>query len=210
LAANYFRFYIADILAKKYEAQSFLYLDTDTYISRDMQELFRPPLPLAAMGAQNLDKCSLGKMLLLNDERLKQVGIKEEDACLTASVMLVNITAWTHLHITDSVEHWLAANAASKLWHLGSMPPLMVALHGKWRPLGGDIVGDLKGVNSCSALCESIEKCVVAHPFKLEMFRRKAKEACSNGEAPPCVVDPVPQPDNESLQHGISCLEEKP
>jgi hypothetical protein len=73
--------------------------------------------------------------------------MRREDKCLAASVMLVNITLWEDRNITERVEELLESNLQKKLWHLGSMPPIMVVLHDKWATLGDRIL-DGKG-SSC-------------------------------------------------------------
>jgi len=168
-AANYFRFYIPDFLRRKYGAQAFLYLDSDTVFRADGLKglLGARPLPLALAGKQDKKWCTLGKMLLLDDPRLAGLGLKPNGACITASAMVYNISAWAAANMTATVERLLAENAEAKLWHLGSMPPLMVALHGRWKPLPSSIVKDGKG-SDCSWLQRTGEgsRPLLVHPFK--------------------------------------------
>lgn len=164
VAANYFRFYLASLLKGMYDAEAFLYLDTDTvFVGNGLDDLFVAPLPVASFGQQELTSCTLGKMLLLDDMRIKHLGFKPRDPCLAASVMLVNTTLWIDQNVTKDIEVLIESNAKSKLWHLGSMPPLMIALHGQWRSLG-EKIQDGKG-SDCSWLDIHTEKTII-HPFK--------------------------------------------
>ena len=73
----------------------------------------------------------------------------------------------------DKLEELLATNADKKLWHLGSMPPLMIAMHDKWKSLK-EIVKDGKGAN-CAALLPLSQGSMMVHPFKdicAELFER--------------------------------------
>ena len=164
-AANYYRFYAPSLLRQCYNAKLFLYLDTDVLFMRSgLDGLFSSttPIPIVSAGVQRLQNCRMDRMLLLNDPRLAGLGLRPDDPCLTASVMLVNISAWIAANTTQRVEMYLAQNAVKKLWHLGSMPPLMIVLAGKWAQLPG--IADGKGSN-----CESVGRyrgSLLVHPFK--------------------------------------------
>jgi hypothetical protein len=93
LASNYFRYYLPKIMYENFNARSFLYLDTDSLIvGSNLGQIFRPPLPLANFGEQDIKSCTAAKILLLNDVRLKPYDIKPDDVCLAAAVMLVNVS----------------------------------------------------------------------------------------------------------------------
>lgn len=182
-AANYFRFYCASILHELYSANSFLYLDVDTvFLAPGLKMLFQRPLPLASFGIQERQTCTAGKMLLLHDKRLEHYGIKPRDPCLAAAVMLVNISRWMSENITEKLDDALLMNAQQKLWHLGSLPPLMVVLNRKWTSLQS-IILDGKGSN-----CETIQESehLIAHPFKDECakFRRPQPRVCHSFNCP--------------------------
>ena len=187
-AANYFRFYIPDFLRRTYGAQAFLYLDSDTVFRADGLEglLGARPLPLALAGKQEKKWCTLGKMLLLDDPRLGGLGLKPDGSCITASAMVYNISAWAAANMTATVERLLAENAEAKLWHLGSMPPLMVALHGRWKPLPSSVVKDGKG-SDCSWLEQRTgegSRPLLVHPFKSVCAHEMAVSAtvCMEGD----------------------------
>eukprot|EP00605_Chrysophyceae_sp_TOSAG23-4_P001495 GSChrysophyteH1.ASY1.ANO1.1636.1 assembled CDS len=164
LKANYFRFYAPNLL--KDEMELFLYVDTDTlFLNGGLDQLFSTPLltPIAS-GVQNPKNCWFGKIINLNDERVKNLNIDNQDSCLTASVLLVNITTWNREDMTKKVETWLTANTNEKLWDLGSMPPLMLAAHGNWKQLTN--IYDSKG-HDCKTLDEITHSgALIAHPFK--------------------------------------------
>jgi hypothetical protein len=177
-SANYFRYYCASILRQQYSAESFLYVDTDTvFVTAGLGALFQRPLPLASFGVQNQHTCTADKMLLLHDERLKHYKINKHDPCLASGVMLVNISLWVAENITSKLEEALVMNAQHKLWHLGSLPPLMVVLHGKWISLAHKVM-DGKGSN-----CETIQasRHLIVHPFKAECSKfRSQPRICSS------------------------------
>ena len=170
-AANYYRFYMPKFLRDAYGAGSFLYLDSDTiFLASGLEELLNArPLPLAMAGEQKIKSCTVGKMLLLDDMRLRSLGLEPHGTCLAPSVMVYNTSLWLATNMTTTVERLLAQNAAAKLWHLGSMPPLMVALHGRWTAFPSSIVSDGKG-SDCSWLQRSGwpggRLPTLVHPFK--------------------------------------------
>ena len=169
-AANYFRFYIPSYLRRHFGAASMLYLDTDTvFLQNGLPALFEPvgggKLPLATFGEQDLKNCYVGKMLLLSDKRLSGLGMKSDDPCLAASVMLVNVELWERRGITERVEELLASNTKEKLWHLGSMPPLMVVMHKQWVSMGARVL-DGKGSDCSSLQRKGLSEGILMHQFK--------------------------------------------
>ena len=165
-AANYFRFYCAGYLKRNFNAESFLYLDTDTvFVGNGLTEFFQEPIPLVSFGEQKRSSCSTGSILVLENKKLKNLGIQGNSPCLAASVMLVNISLWIENNTTEILEELLSNNADEKMWHLGSMPPLMIAFHNKWTSLTHKVV-DGKG-SSCETLQNITFPALIIHPFKV-------------------------------------------
>ena len=149
--SNYWRFYLARYM-RSINVSDFLYLDADTMVEGDLTSIYIPTLQAmrerglsVASGRQKLSTCTNARMLagIKNRTLHEQLG----NYCLTASVMLVDVQRWIDLEVTATVEKWLRLNYESKeaLWYLGSMPPLILALAGKW--LRWDSVIDMKGVS---------------------------------------------------------------
>jgi hypothetical protein len=182
LKANYLRFYAPEIMSTKYGARSFLYLDSDTlFVNSGLLKLFSTPSPNAvASGVQMKRQCWFGKIIDLQDARVSRMHIRNDEPCLMASVMLVNVSEWRHQNVTHNVEKWLAANMEKKLWNLGSMPPLMLAIHNKWTQLGNIYDGKATG-------CKDLHKmessgALLVHPMK--------DLSCADLCAPPILCQP--------------------
>lgn len=171
LAANYFRFYAANFLHTHFQAASFLYLDTDTVtIKAGFADLFQTNPPVASFGTTGAYDCRVGDMLLLDDARLSNLAVNPDDPCLVSAVMLVNVRLWIEQGITAKLESLLKSNKKKKMWHTGSLPPLMVALNAKWGPLNGVVVNgedsnkeEKEDSNNCSSVYHGG---LMVHPFK--------------------------------------------
>ena len=105
-------------------------------------------------------------------------GLEQHGVCLAASVMLINVSTWLARNTTGEVERLLAANAENKLWHLGSMPPLVIALRGGgWATLAG--VADGKG-SSCSTRGRfNASGAALVHTFKDVCSRPPTPTVCN-------------------------------
>mmetsp|Transcript_7895 Transcript_7895/g.24068 ORF Transcript_7895/g.24068 Transcript_7895/m.24068 type:complete len:691 (-) Transcript_7895:18-2090(-) len=165
-AANYFRFYVPKLMWDEHRAETFLYLDTDTlFLKRgSLPGLFaqraEPPLIVRA-GTQSTKNCVVGH--IVPPQNFPEKHLDAKGVCLAASVMLVNVTTWLSQNTTGEIERLLEANAKKKLWNLGSMPPLVVALAGgKWAKLSG--IADGKG-SSCEKR-GGFDWAALVHPFK--------------------------------------------
>ena len=121
------------------------FLETyDAEVLRLVQQGEVPNPPVVATGVQGKTVCWHGKMFNLDDERLAGVRDAIGSRCLTASVLLVDVQRWISQGITESVESLLKSNYEKPMWYLGSMPPLILALRGRW--VQWERVVDMKGL----------------------------------------------------------------
>ena len=107
-------------------------------------------------------------MVRVTDPRLRQYKFEPREACLVAGVMIVHIDRWLQLGLRERVEELLEMNAEQQLWHLGSMPPLIVALgHRNWERLSSRQIVDMKGRVCCAPAEETPwQDAVLLHPVQ--------------------------------------------
>ena len=55
--------------------------------------------------------------------------------CLASVMLVIDVQRWLARNTTAAVESWLAQNAQRRMWKLGSLPPLMLALGQHWERL---------------------------------------------------------------------------
>jgi len=170
-ASNFMRFYIPSVLAERHHADRLMYLDGDTLVVHDVATLYDAALTHslhAVASAKQLRKnCVWKKMINVKDHRLQGLDVDGSDECLTASVMIVDVKRWRQRNITAEVERWIASNVNEKLYYLGSMPPLMLALGREWERLPTGAVVDMKGIKCCPKSQDVIWRhAVVLHPVK--------------------------------------------
>ena len=169
--ANYLRFYLPELLPD--HVSKFFYLDYDVVTVGDLATVFdnhaNGNVALAA-GVQNVT-CSAGKTLVLGDERLAGLGLQATDPCIASAIMIINRKAWLDQKRREGLERWLAENKRKKLWHLGSMPPLMTEFAGEWEHLPPDLVIDNKRDTFAANSTTAIQKGgVLLHPVKDPRF----------------------------------------
>jgi len=167
----YVRFFIPHILDKS--VGKYLYLDTDTLVVADLAAAYDGVLNgkyTLAAGAQNTSLCTLGKMLDLSDERLKPLGIKASDKCLSGGAFFVDRWRWLKENRTQRWQHWIDENYKKKLYYLGCMPPQMIDFHNQWEEVPDTLLRDFKGHKCCppkysGSLLQNGQS-VIIHPFK--------------------------------------------
>lgn len=142
--AEYMRFYLPAALRAL--ARKILYLDVRTVALHDVGALYDAALSQSswsvAAGVQRADVCRLGKLLNVSDARAQQVrpsGWSQKQwaaaPCLASVMLVIDVQRWLARNTTAAVESWLAQNAQRRMWKLGSLPPLMLALGQHWERL---------------------------------------------------------------------------
>ena len=173
--ANYLRFYLPELLPA--DISKFFYFDYDVVTVGDLAGVYdshaNGNVTLAA-GVQTF--CQAAKMFVMDDERLVGLGIKPDDPCIASAIILVNRKAWIQQKRRNSIEGWLAENQKKKLWHLGSLSPLMTEFAGEWQHLPPNLVGDNKAFKFATTSQKAIEKgAVLLHSVKDPRFVAKQR-----------------------------------
>ena len=182
--ANYMRFYLPTALRHVTGIVKALYLDVDTVALHDVAPLYDRALATSAhavaAGVQRADTCTLRKVFNFSEARV--IGAKppaltmaawQARPCITASVIVMHLKRWRDRQLTRRVEAWLRVNAeaavhgSGRLWRLGSMPPLILALQEEWERLLPAHVVDMKR-RACCPKSEGATwaRAVLLHPVK--------------------------------------------
>lgn len=101
------------------------------------------------------------------------ISIWKRRKCITASVLIIHLKRWHARQLTRAVEGWMQSNVEGmqdgrgRLWRLGSMPPLILALREEWERLPPARVVDMKGRFCCSQNHSALwAQAVLLHPTK--------------------------------------------
>jgi lipopolysaccharide biosynthesis glycosyltransferase len=137
---NFARFYLAALLPR---VNRLVYLDSDVIVNGDITELWRVKLP-AGMAVAAVPRAEAHFRYsryakTCSDLFATRHGRRLNGSLPTfnAGVLLVDLSRWRSLQLTQDAEWWLAQHRASPsgLWSLGSQPALHLVLYGRWATL---------------------------------------------------------------------------
>ena len=101
-SSNFVRFYAPDYLYQYYQSTRMLYLDTDTYAIDDIGLMYFTTMvnhTSFASGIQNIKNCHFAKIFHLQHDVIRPLHIDPNSACLTASVLLIDINRLYIWHV---------------------------------------------------------------------------------------------------------------
>lgn len=143
---NFARFYLAELLPS---VRRVVYLDADVVVLRDLAALFddHTATAVAAVPRPKMRPCynknaSRPGMFFCDDPKARAVfrsnGIDDPDEQLSAfnaGVAAFDLDVWRERGLRQRAEFWIRAHATTRLWRLGSNPPLVLVAAGSFRPL---------------------------------------------------------------------------
>ncbi|KAL3813755.1 hypothetical protein ACJIZ3_015023 [Penstemon smallii] len=184
---NYARIYLGQILDPC--VTRVVYIDSDTIVVDDIQELFFTTLTGSkVIGAPEYCQVNLTKYFndpFWSDPILSSVFEGKKACYFNTGVMVMDLGKWRERDYTMEIEKWMEIQKEKRIYELGSLPPFLLVFGGeiegidhRWTQhgLGGDNV-----VNSCRSL----------HPGRVSLLHwsGKGKPWVRLDQGRPCPVD---------------------
>lgn len=126
-----------------------------------MPRVSRSPALLAS-GIQGTRYCTLKKIIEVRDPRLDG-KFPPNGECLAGGVLFLNLAKWRQSGVVSRIERRIEQNTLKKLYSLGSMPPLILAVGDDWERLPSEYVYDGKKTHCCM---DFFNKTCILHPAK--------------------------------------------
>ncbi|KAL7105100.1 hypothetical protein ACP275_07G023900 [Erythranthe tilingii] len=183
---NYARIYMADILPG--DVRRVIYLDSDVVVVDDIAKLWCADLGgevLAAPEYCHANFTSYFTEAFWSDPALAAAFEGRRPCYFNTGVMVVDVDRWRSGGYTQKVEEWMAVQKQKRIYHLGSLPPVLLVFAGnikavdhRWNQhgLGGD---NLEG------------RCRGLHPGPISLLHwsGKGKPWLRLDSRRPCTVD---------------------
>ncbi|KAL1548523.1 putative galacturonosyltransferase-like 4 [Salvia divinorum] len=183
---NYARIYMVDILPPS--VGRVIYLDSDIIVVDDIAKLWGVDLGgkvLAAPEYCHANFTSYFTEEFWSDRQLAGVFKGRQPCYFNTGVMVVDVERWRKGGYTRKVEEWMAVQKHKRIYHLGSLPPILLVFAGnikgvehRWNQhgLGGD---NLEG------------RCRGLHPGPISLLHwsGKGKPWLRLDSRRPCTVD---------------------
>lgn len=145
---NYARIYLSDILPKYVERV--IYLDSDIIVVDDISKLWDVKLEDKVLAAPEYCLANFTTYFtdtFWSDHNLSKTFQGRRPCYFNTGVMVVDVTKWRKGGYTQKVEHWMTVQKQRRIYHLGSLPPILLVFAGnikevdhRWNQhgLGGD------------------------------------------------------------------------
>ncbi|KAL6532298.1 putative galacturonosyltransferase-like 4 [Orobanche gracilis] len=183
---NYARIYMSDILPNS--VKRVIYLDSDIIVVDDIAKLWRVDLGDKVLAAPEYCHANFTNYYtdaFWSDVNLARTFEGRRPCYFNTGVMVVDIDAWRRGGFTQRVEEWMAVQKNKRIYHLGSLPPVLLVFAGeikavdhRWNQhgLGGD---NLEG------------RCRGLHPGPISLLHwsGKGKPWLRLDSRRPCTVD---------------------
>lgn len=148
---NYARIYLSDILPK--QVARVIYLDSDIIVVDDISKLWHVELEDKVLAAP--EYCHANFTTYFTDAFWSDINLagtfarrgRRRPCYFNTGVMVVDVEKWRRGGYTQKVEKWMAIQKQRRIYHLGSLPPILLVFAGnikevehRWNQhgLGGD------------------------------------------------------------------------
>ncbi|EPS67852.1 hypothetical protein M569_06922, partial [Genlisea aurea] len=183
---NYARIYMPEILPP--EIRRVIYLDSDVIVVDDIARLWSVDLGGKVLAAPEYCHANFSNYFTAgfwSDPSLAGTFAGRRPCYFNTGVMVVDLDRWRRGAYTEKVEGWMAIQKHKRIYHLGSLPPILLvfagnikAVHHRWNQhgLGGD---NLEG------------RCRELHPGPISLLHwsGKGKPWLRLDARRPCTVD---------------------
>ncbi|XP_019181559.1 PREDICTED: probable galacturonosyltransferase-like 4 [Ipomoea nil] len=184
---NYARIYISDILPDGVSRA--LYLDSDIIVVDDVAKLWAVDMENKVLAAPEYCQANFSSYFtddaFWSDPVLARTFEWRRACYFNTGVMVVDVEKWRKGGYTEKVEQWMRIQKHKRIYHLGSLPPILLVFAGniravdhRWNQhgLGGD---NLEG------------KCRGLHPGPISLLHwsGKGKPWLRMDARRPCTVD---------------------
>ncbi|XP_072968277.1 probable galacturonosyltransferase 15 isoform X1 [Typha angustifolia] len=170
---NYLKIHLPEFFPK---LNRVIFLDDDVVVRRDLTQLWVVDLSgsvMGAVGVQGKDNTEgslciekkLGEYFNFSNPTasLQSLGLRRDQCAWSWGVNLFNLQAWRRTNITETYQYWLRKNRESELalWHMGSLPPALIAFNGQVHPIESS--WHLSGLGWQEPNLELLESAAVLH-----------------------------------------------
>lgn len=188
---NYARIYLSEILPVN--VQRVIYLDSDIIVVDDIAKLYGVDMNGKVVAAPEYCHANFTRYFtddFWSDPNLSKTFEGREPCYFNTGVMVVDIDKWRKGRYTEKVEEWMVLQKQKRIYHLGSLPPILLVLAGditavdhRWNlhGLGGD---NFEG------------KCRALHPGPISLLHwsGKGKPWLRLDAQKPCTIDHLWRP----------------
>ncbi|GAB4851179.1 Probable galacturonosyltransferase-like 4 [Ancistrocladus abbreviatus] len=145
---NYARMYLADILPL--DVRRVIYLDSDVIVVDDVSKLWEVDLGGKVVAAPEYCHANFTNYFtdaFWFDPSLAKTFKGRMPCYFNTGVMVLDVDEWKQEGFTQKVEEWMVVQKQKRIYHLGSLPPFLLAFAGnikavdhRWNQhgLGGD------------------------------------------------------------------------
>ncbi|XP_073030882.1 probable galacturonosyltransferase-like 4 isoform X1 [Primulina eburnea] len=155
---NYARIYMPDILP--IDVKRVIYLDSDIIVVDDIAKLWGVDLGKKVLAAPEYCHANFTNYFtdaFWSDVNLSRTFEGRHPCYFNTGVMVVDVDQWRKGGYTQKVEEWMAVQKQKRIYHLGSLPPILLIFAGNIKPvdhrwnqhgLGGDnLEGKCRGLH---------------------------------------------------------------
>ncbi|KAK2646831.1 hypothetical protein Ddye_022026 [Dipteronia dyeriana] len=183
---NYARIYLADIIPK--DVRRVIYLDSDLIVVDDVAELWNVDMDEKVLAAPEYCNANFTHYFTNRfwfDPDLVRVFRGRNPCYFNTGVMVMDVVKWRTGGYTKKVEEWMEVQKRRRIYHLGSLPPILLVLAGnikavdhRWNQhgLGGDNI---------EGRCRSLHP----GPISLLHWSGKGKPWLRTDARKPCPID---------------------
>uniref|UniRef100_A0A162AEB9 Hexosyltransferase n=2 Tax=Daucus carota subsp. sativus TaxID=79200 RepID=A0A162AEB9_DAUCS len=183
---NYARIYLSEILPE--DVHRVIYLDSDIIVVDDIAKLYEVDMEDKVVAAPEYCRANFTYYFTDDfwaDPILSRTFDGRTPCYFNTGVMVVDVDKWREGSYTNKVEKWMITQKQRRIYHLGSLPPILLVLAGdikavdhRWNQhgLGGD---NFKG--NCRSLHPG--------PISLLHWSGKGKPWLRLDSGKPCNID---------------------
>ncbi|KAI4317702.1 hypothetical protein L6164_025552 [Bauhinia variegata] len=183
---NYARIYLAHILPS--DVGRVIYFDSDIIVVDDVAKLWGVDLEGKVVAAP--EYCHANFTLYFtkkfwSDPKLSNTFKSRSPCYFNTGVMVMDVDKWRREGYTNKVETWMLVQKIKRIYHLGSLPPFLLALAGNIKPVDHRWNQHGLGGDNFEGKCRSLHP----GPISLLHWSGKGKPWLRLDSRKPCIVD---------------------
>lgn len=183
---NYARIYLYDILPV--DIERVIYLDSDIIVVDDISKLWGVEMEDKVLAAP--EYCHANFTAYFTDTFWSDVDLSRtfegrKPCYFNTGVMVVDVDKWRKGGYTQKVEEWMLIQKQRKIYHLGSLPPILLVFAGKNKPVDHRWNQHGLGGDNLEGQCRNLHP----GPISLLHWSGKGKPWLRLDSKRPCTVD---------------------
>ncbi|KAI4351213.1 hypothetical protein L6164_005591 [Bauhinia variegata] len=183
---NYARIYLAHILPS--DVRRVVYLDSDIIMVDDVAKLWGVDLEGKVVAAPEYCHANFTLYFTVkfwSDPKLSNAFKGRNPCYFNTGVMVMDVDKWRREGYTNKVESWMLVQKIKRIYHLGSLPPFLLALAGNIKPVDHRWNQHGLGGDNFEGKCRSLHP----GPISLLHWSGKGKPWLRLDSRKPCIVD---------------------